>query len=441
MRLRLLVASDDLSTQWLQPFDGDWTVERAAYGGIDNFSFELEDQGSTLSLTPLAEIVLEDFSDTGNRVFGGKLTEINQVTLGLGRRFQCKALGWVFDLERATVTDIYRGASDQQVIASDTGTPTRPRGIFLNSDKDLSDYTLSTNNIKEGNANTQKMVFNGETIRSVMDTLADWQSFVWKIDPDQTVFYRPAGEDVSTFSLSDSPDDVNSFPYYTFQRFRDASKVVNAVTIFGGDFREIDDTKIYPGTNGVDLLYRLGLRWRKSDTNEDDRILVSRNTGTSGSPVFTNMTVAVPGQTDSSTFDVVWDELVNTLEFTTAPPAFDQGFQVNGDVWRPLIGEDVDQDSIDEVGRFQLTIKDPSLTDDAAVERRASIELNKNAQAAEQITLVTNQDGAQPGQLINLTNVRHNIAGNRLIDRIVIRPVSDTFQEYELSLRRITGST
>ena len=108
---------------------------------------------------------------------------------------------------------------------------------------------------------------------------------------------------------------------------------------------------------------------------------------------------------------------------------------------RPVVGEDSLQSSIDEVGIFQLSIVDLTLTDDEAVERRAEIELNKHAEAAEQITLVTNQDGAQPGQLMSLTNSIHNLAGNRLIDRILIRPLSDTLQESELSLRLIKGST
>jgi hypothetical protein len=441
MRLRLLIGGTDYSTSWLQPPDDDWEVERAAYGGIDTFGFTIDDQGSTISLTALANVILEDFADSTTRHFGGKLTEIRQRTLGLGRRFDCKALGWVFDLERATVSDIYRGASDQEIILSTSATVAKPLGVFFNTDKDLTAYTLSTNNIKIGNANTNKIVFNGQTIRSIMELLAGWQGFVWKVDPDQTVHYRAPGDQESTFTLSDAPDNVTAFPYYQFNRIVDASKVVNHVTVFGGTFREENDTQTYSG-DGVTTRLLLGLRWRHNDNNADERIEVARNTGTSASPAWENLTVAVPGQSDSTTFAVIWDEFTNTIDFTTAPPNISgPAIRIIGDVWRPLIGEEVDQASIDAVGRFQLTIKDTSLTDDEAVERRADVELRKHASEAEQITVVTNQDGAQPGQLMSISNSVHSIAGNYLIDRMVIRPLSDTFREYELSLRRVPETT
>lgn len=432
MRIRLKVNNVDLSASNL--LRDEWEIERSSFGGIDTASFTLDDPTNSLTLTELSSVTIEDWDDSNNGQFGGLLTGIVQFTVGLGRRFRCQAHGWVFDLEKATVTDIYRGASDQEVILNPSATATKPKGIFLNTEKDLAAYTFTTATIKEGNSNTQKLVFQGENIRDIMDLLAEWTGFVWGVLPDQTVFYRPMGEQVHAFSLSDSPDDVVAFPYRGFVLHRDSAKRVNAVIVIGGRIREKDQTKIYKG-DGATLLYRLGLDWRAKDSATDKRLEVEKNTGTDVSPSWTAQTVGLPQEPGS--FDVIWDEIVATLEFTSPPPDFANSFRVIGDVWRPVIGDAVDQASIDAVGRFELTIKDVTLTDDDAVERRATIELNRRSAGSNRITIVTDHDGLEPGKLIRFVNTIHDIDRDYLVESLVMRGIGPTLEEYEVVLRRV----
>ena len=72
--------------------------------------------------------------------------------------FACSGLGYQFDLRKSTVTAIYRGISDQAVLTAPTAVPPNPAGIFLEAEKDLSSYTISTDNIKEGDDNIDEVV-------------------------------------------------------------------------------------------------------------------------------------------------------------------------------------------------------------------------------------------------------------------------------------------
>lgn len=429
VRIRLFIDSVDRSSLLLDPPEGGWEIEQKAGGSPDTFKFTLLDRSNSLSLVGAKEVIAENFADSTDRLFGGILTEINDASDGLGLRYDCVALGWQFDLERSTVTEIFQSKSDQFII-------TDTIGLFgTASEKDLSAYTVTSATVKEGIANTEKIVLQGDTVVSVMDMLTDWAiGFVWGVTPKQVVYYRPWGESVHSFSLSDVPDDVTKFGYSRIQRFRDYSGLVNAIKVFGGRHREENQTKTFLG-DGTITLFTLVLDWRKKDGATDDRLQVDKNTGSDMSPSWTAQTVGLPQETGS--FDVIWDELAKSLEFTSAPANLKAAFRVTGDIWRPLIGEAVDQASIDTHGRFEISIKDVSLTDDEAVERRGDVELNRRSQDLERLVLTTTKDGIVAGDLITLVNATRSIDALYLVTKLLTLPLGGNQLRYDVTLAKV----
>jgi len=234
VQVKLKINAVDLSAFLLEPPDGDWEIEQQAGGEIALAVFTIRDADNTITLTGGNEVIIENVSDATERFFGGLLTEVVQRTDGgIGRLYECKALGWVFDLSRTVVNHIFTGKSDQYIITNTS------EGIFLGNDaktvlKDLSAYTVIAANIVEGIANTQLRVYNGETIRDIMDNFIAETGFIWGVEPDQTVYYRPMDAVANSQSLSDAPNDSTSFGYFNFSYMRNFSEIVNAVYVYGG---------------------------------------------------------------------------------------------------------------------------------------------------------------------------------------------------------------
>lgn len=429
VQIRLYINAVDLTGYLLSPPDGEWEIERQAGGEIDSATFVLDDPTNALTLNGGKEVIIEDFSDSSNRFFGGTLTEATSYSYGIGQRIQCRALGWLFDLSRSVVNYIYRGKSDQYIITDGT------EGIFVGgggkpTDKDMSAYTVNTTNVLEGNDNTQIMVFKGETHRDIMDTLAGWAGFIWGVEPDQTVYYRPYSAGLNSQSFSDAPDESASFPYYSMRHFKNFSEIVNSVYVYGGWQTLEDETRTYGG-NGSQTTFTVGHQWRAPD--DDDRVAVEVYNGSS----WDVKTVGFPQE--EGTFDVRWQELTRSFEFAAAPGNYAASWRVTGNIYDQIVKWRKNQPSIDANGEYAITIKDSSLRDEEAAERRAEIELIKRASEGERITLLTTQDGFEVGKLVDVVNTIHGINDSYLVDKMVMHGLGGTLAEYELTLKSVPG--
>ena len=432
-RVRLLINSVDLSGSLLEPEWADWEVETHAGGEDDVFTFSLLDPTNVITLANLTDVVLEEFADNTNRYFGGKLIDHDEVTEGLGRVINCKALGWAFDLHRTIVNQKFRGKSDQFIITDPT------TGIFLGLSaqtvsKDLSDYTVITANIEVGNKNTDIMVFRGDSVRDIMDLFQDWSGFVWGVTPKQVVFYREYSSSISAQQLSDAPDEVTSWPYYGFANFKTSANFVNLIYVYGG-FQTLENQirtyGIGDGADGTKKDFTLPHKWRAKDSETLITVELSDGVGGWDSPLTVGIT------SEEGSFGVVWNEIGQTLFFAVAPPNTTPSFRVQGNLFDRVTGVAKNQASIDAHGLFEASIKDADLRDEEAAERRARIELNKLTAEAHRISLTTRQPGFIPGDLVLITNSIHSLASYFLITRMVMRPLGATLQEYDLTLSAV----
>ena len=430
VQVKLKINAVDLSAFLLEPPMADWEIEHQAGGEIALAVFTIRDADNTITLVGGNEVVIENASDSTERFFGGLLTEVVQKTEGMGRLYECKALGWVFDLSRTVVNHIFTGKSDQYIITNTS------EGIFLGTNaktvlKDLSAYTVIVANVEEGIANTQLRVYNGETVRDIMDNFIAETGFIWGVEPDQTVYYRPMDAVANSQSLSDNPNDSSSFGYFGMTYMRNFSEIVNAVYVYGGWYIKENESRTYPA-NGTQTDFIVPHHWRFDQQTEALPVVETWN-GSS----FDIITVARVQDPDGDTFDVLWDELQRNFIFAVAPGNYTESWRVTSDLFEPARGEAKNNASILLNGQFELVIKDDTIRDDDRAESRAGAELLKRASEGVRIMCRTIQDGFKVGESIAFVNSIHGLNGNFLVSKMVMHGLGAAVTEYELTLNRI----
>lgn len=390
--------------------------------------FTLRDPANSISLTRGKEVIIENFDDNTERFFGGILTEVTHQEADLGKLITAKAIDWTFLLDRAVVAETYRGKSDDYIIGEDTASP---KGIFVTSDTDFTDFDDSTN-VDQGKLNTNFLSFNNVSLRSVMDALSAISGFIWYVDAFKAIHYKAFDSETHAFTMSDVPDDITDFPYFNYKVSFDMTKIVNAVIVMGGFIREeqasipVADRRFE--SDGVRTHTSLKYNWTESTGNT--LIRVFHNTGTDPSPIFTTEdTVGIAGidVLGVGGIDVLYDAGARALEWNVAPPDLNLSYQIDGDRLRPLIQKQRDQPSIDLFGReYSITIKDPEILSDEQVILRADAELRRRSQEAERYIWDTTKDGIIAGRTITLTNAKLGPDKKVLVMKVVTRLMGGT---------------
>ena len=435
MQVRLLIDSVDRTAALMQEA---WEIEGNAFGALDSCSFVLNDPTNAITATRGKEIIIENWSDATQRYFGGVLTEVQGQAFGVGRRWRCKAIDWTFLLERALASQKYYGKSDSYIINNTAGTP---KGVSVYSgssgpcDTDLSDFDWTTH-VTQGIANTQFMAFKRESIRDILDALADHAGFIWYVDQFKRLHYKEFGVEGHAFYMSDAPDETDSFHYAGMRVMYDLSKVVNRVTVEGGQRRELSQSRIYgqaDGVDGVNTVFRGLDHWQAKEGQT--RILVYRNTGTEGTPTWTVQTVELD-RSDAPAANVYWTPGVWQLRWTTAPPNnATNSFKVEADRLIPILHIESDYASILDLGRvYGLSVRDATITSEEVAELRALAELRKRRAEAEQVVFRTTKDGIQHGRVLRLVNSAFGIDKSYLVKQVHTRLLGGTVAEYQVTL-------
>ena len=446
MRIRLKIDGVDQTT-YLRA--NSWQIETNIGAKLDSFKFILDDRSNAITPARGKEVLVENWDDANTRFFGGVLTEVTDYTAGLGRMFDCGALDWTLILDRAIVSQQYRGKSDLYII---TEAAASPKGIFTGSDTDLSDFDYTTN-VVVGQPNTQFLQLKNDTIRDVMDQLVDMvpASYVWGVDAFKAVYYRPATAVGHSFGMSDSPDATDSLlaHYRGLKRIRDVTKVVNSVIVEGGFIRELladipasgGSSNVFVG-DGVETKYSTKSLYVASSGNA--RIRVYRNDGADAAPPWgtqVELTVGLSTQDTLVTHQVLWDPVGRSLEFATAPPNKVNSFRVDGDRLRGLIFNAEDSASITAFGRrYGYSIKDPTLLSDKQVELKAQGELKKRKAEAERLTFATTKDGITTGRSLRIKNTILGIDADYLVEKVVMKLQGGTIMDYQVTCQGIPAA-
>lgn len=394
VKLRVFINAVDLTDSLLEE---GFFLDESEGGTIDVLSMEFIDPTKTLGILDGHEIILEDFDDNTIRFFGGLVTEAIEEQLGLGKRWTVTGQDWKLLLDRSFFSKIYNNKDDSFIIAD----------AFTSAEV----TEINVVDLVQTGRQIARLVFNGVSLRQMMEVLKSITGFYWDVDPFKKLIYRKEGDVLAPFNFNlSNPDLVTSFPYQNATRSRTLGQF-NAVQIVRGHhLTNVTDT--YSG-NGTRTVFNLridgivsGLTYhqifRGPPGASPDIPIVEKNIGSDGTPNWDLQTVGREGTSESGV-DVVWNNLTGQLQFTIAPPNFaNNSWRITGQYVAPVVWEERDEDAIASAGRVFMKVINVSQveTDDQAQDLAEGFLREQGAK--DTINSTFDVDGLKIGDGINI---------------------------------------
>lgn len=404
-------------------FETDWRIEQNLGAALDSVSLSLDDRENAITVLRGEEVIVEDFDDNTVRFFGGIVTEVDMVTRGgLGRRIEVRAEDWTLLLEMSTVQERFFSKTAKQILTT----------AFDAQHANLTDFDVAAL-VDDGRVEAF-MQPDEMPLREIIDLLAESNNLIWYVTPDKEVVFKPRNFAASGMAFSDAADG-SGLHYTAILQALPAGALLNRVVVMGGlvPLFDADTTAIIAG-DGQNKNFDIGL-WDPAEG--EDFIVVERNTGSAGSPVWTAQDVGTLGidklTGDGGDKDVLYSPNAGALDWDTAPPDFANGFRVTGRRLAEVKHEEFNAESIAALGRtFTKVIKDRTIRDAQQAVTRAHAELNK-ASVAERIQFATAEDGMGVGQTFTITNTPLGLSGEYVCTKLITRLLGGTVARYEIT--------
>jgi hypothetical protein len=347
-------------------FEADYDIRHVTGGQINTVKFTIDDPALAITVTKGDDLVIEDSSDATVRFFGGIVEAVEFVPDGLGRQLNIMGSDWKILTDKATVTKIYFNTTDKAII----------QAAFTSAGV----TEINTSTYVSAGQTIDRLDLRGNSLGDLLDAITNITGWIWDIDAFKNLIYREGIFIEGSKGFSDTPDNVLTFPVIGIKR--DTSQgSYNAVEVFGVERMSANITDVYSG-NGVKTVYYLGeatqagteILSRIPTTDfaavavSTDRILVQRNGGTDGTPVWNNLNVGLEGQDSLLLKDVLWNPAIVRLEFSGSktPPNFaNNAFRVRGRYFGPLRVLVQDPKAITDNNNriFKYSLVEPNIVD------------------------------------------------------------------------------
>jgi hypothetical protein len=154
------------------------------------------------------------------RLFGGLITKATAgAYIGNNRQWALQVSGYAWLLQKQQLNNTYTNHTDAYIIGNIVTT------YFPNQ--------FSTAQVATGaTLDNFAYAYNG-TARDAFDALAANSNFYYYVDPYRSIIYQPPGYNQLSFMLSDKPDNVASYPYYSYSLDIDGTQIGNACIVTG----------------------------------------------------------------------------------------------------------------------------------------------------------------------------------------------------------------
>ena len=397
------------------------TIEIEAVQGqrVSTCSLIVDDTGGLISTWELQEIIISNPAET-ERHFAGYIANATEEMEGILpiRHLECQ--DYTMLLEMAMINKVYENQTDLAII----------QAAFSASLPEIN--TASISSLKT----IDLISLNYKSLRAVLDMLADITGAVWYVDYSKVLHYGLAENSIASFELSDAPDLSGSYPYYDFSRAKDATGVINRVTVQGGYYKGDDVTKELPN-DGTNVIVPLPYTRFHSPTTNPTRILVWKNDGTDAVPSWTSQTVGLDGVDNPASYNCLFNFGSSFLRFATAPPNLKLSIRAQGREVVPILARVRSQASYDSYGRwFDKLLVDKDISSKDEAEDKGYLILNEQAFAKEVIKLKTNQGGLVVGQSVKLTHSKLSISQYYTISRVRTVVWRGAHAEYHIEMAR-----
>ena len=163
------------------------------------------------------------------RLFSGYIEVPEREYIGPNRTWHIQCAGPGKLLENGLINATYTNQYDSQVLMSVINTYFSGQ-IAINAAN-----TVSPAPLVQG-AFLSSISYSDNTLREILNGLSDASGYVFFLDQYYRLSYQPQISSNATFALSDSPDNMTSFPYYEYLYKEDGTQVKRRVKINGGKF-------------------------------------------------------------------------------------------------------------------------------------------------------------------------------------------------------------
>ena len=450
MRVRALIQGNDY-TNYISNYE--WIIETSDQDDIDVLRMDFEDadisgeiydpivggfvlRQGRLDIKRGYNIIIESFSDSTIRYFGGIIVELDTREDGLDNLVSVTAQDWKMLLDRSSFSKKYTLKTDKQII-QDAFTVAK-----------ISEIT--TDLVQESRV-MPFLEFAGHSLRSMLVTVSEVTNLKWWVDPFKRLHYEPEGVTQAAFRLSDNPDNVVSFPFYNTNYIEELGNF-NEVEVRGG-YRPSDEiTETFSG-NGTQKIWILGSDNNSSgdvsepmelpptrefidaiDPNLDERLVVEKNTGTNLQPVWETVDVQ-PDNDNAIHGEVEWNPGFRRIEWRDPPVALTNSWRVSGRRFMPLIINYPDLSAQARAGRiFKHTIHDVNITTRQMGYDKALALIRENSDK-ERLSGSIQHEGLYTGETILVTSERYQMNNRPLkVHGMNIRLLGGDVAELRLTL-------
>lgn len=200
-------------------------IEQAAGEFTAVCSFKLNDLDSSLGIQTRDAVTV---TDDGTTLFAGEVVDIDNDLLSLalpGRRMSIRCQDYNILVEEAVVDgeEAYIATADSAIIAD----------LFASYRADI-DATTYVSTLDA----SMTITFQDVSLRQALSDICAGTGGRWYVDEAMALHYFTAETNECAWWLSDSPDDVSSFPYQSIKQRLSASTIVNRVLVVGTEVRD-----------------------------------------------------------------------------------------------------------------------------------------------------------------------------------------------------------
>jgi len=392
-------------------------IESVITKRIDTCAVTFVDRQGTLSLEEWDEIIISD-STGSTRYFAGFISHIERARIGITKAYKCRCQDYTVLLDRMLVNEVFENKTDAEILSS----------LFSEylSEIDATTYVAT-------GKTHDRIVFNRCTLREAVDTLSRESGLDWYVDYNKNLHYFTEETNLASFGLSDAPDNSSTYPYSHLKYQRDATQIINRVTVIGGYYLSDDTDFELPG-NGQTTEINLPYVFEPPDGY--DTIRVYHNTGDDATPTWAEDSVGIDhvDTLGAGGITVLHNKNEKLLKFQTAPPDLKRAVKVTAQYQVPVLIRARSEESYNTYGRWfdgKIVNQDINSRDWAKLEGKAV--LADKAFVRETGSLRITQDGLSSGQLVHIKNTLYGLDDDYLIHKVTMRILGKDVWEYTIS--------
>jgi hypothetical protein len=361
------------------------------------------------------ELIIYDGSE---KIFGGILLDVEDDEEDGIRFWRIDFSDYTVCLDKKIVKEQYEEKTDAEILKAlfEKYLPTFDAATYVSS--------LRTHD---------RVQYNRITVRDCLDKLASLSGADWYIDYDKKLHYFSEEEFSSPFSLSNSPDLINSFPFSGLKIRDQGEGIVNRVEVVGGYYPS-EDTDFYLDGNGYEN--RISLPFRLQAPEGYSAIRVWRNDGTELIPTWMEMTVKV-GYIDSlsGSGDVLYYYQEQVLEQQNPWPNLPNAVKVTARYEVPLRVRVTDNASYELYQEwFDGKIVDPNIISREEAKLAGKTFLAKESLAKRAIRISILKSGLRSGHILRITATNRDLDADFLVQKIAMGIGLGGYPIYDLEL-------